>query len=310
MNKWIMLGLFVVFYATGLFFYFKKRSVPPDAESSSTNTPPATLAIPRPAAAVETGMTAVVSVKQSYEGLTETNLPFSQVAEKFLRYAGYKVDDAPVRKTDLDLEIMAKGTAYASPGKNDAIVSKQPNLSGTISFIRKGAKAQVVAFDSFKQDPGTEDADSSAMALAKMNPPDTGSVEEASSLSLVFNRTFPPRFAELIGQNFGGHPLIAALRDRDPVIRDAAEKALTGIVRANPLDRQVAEMLADIMDDQESLMRARVVKILGNTEDARLIPLFTGSLKDADPLVRANAAEALGSFKEEEVVAPLISVMS
>lgn len=86
--------------------------------------------------------------------------------------------------------------------------------------------------------------------------------------------------------------LLAALADeRSQPVRSAVLHALG--VRSSP--RSASALMGVVEDpDEDPAMRADAAEALAHIEDARIVPLLTGCLRDRSPLVRYSAAYALG----------------
>jgi len=98
--------------------------------------------------------------------------------------------------------------------------------------------------------------------------------------------------------------LIAALKDGDPGVRQAAAESLGRIG-----DPRAVDPLAGLLGDANVEVRRSAVEALGNVEDARAIPALTRAAADASPVVRREAAEALLSFDEPAAGEPLIKLL-
>ena len=98
--------------------------------------------------------------------------------------------------------------------------------------------------------------------------------------------------------------LVAALKDGDPGVRQAAAESLGRIG-----DPRAVDPLAGLLGDANVEVRRSAVEALGNVEDARAIPALTRAAADASPVVRREAAEALLSFDEPAAGEPLIKLL-
>jgi HEAT repeat protein len=98
--------------------------------------------------------------------------------------------------------------------------------------------------------------------------------------------------------------LIAALKDADPGVRQAAAESLGRIGDARAL-----EPLSGLLGDANVEVRKSAVEALGNLEDPKAIPALTRAAGDANPAVRHEAAEALISFDEPAAGEPLIKLL-
>ena len=99
--------------------------------------------------------------------------------------------------------------------------------------------------------------------------------------------------------------LIAALKDGDPGVRQAAAESLGRIG-----DPRAVDPLNGLLNDANVEVRRAAIEALGNLEDARAIPGLTRAAADPNPTVRREAAEALLSFDEPAAGEPLIKLLN
>jgi HEAT repeat protein len=96
-------------------------------------------------------------------------------------------------------------------------------------------------------------------------------------------------------------PLIAALKDKKPVIQWKAAEAL-GDIR----DSRAVEPLIDTLKDESIPVRKSVVEALGKIGDIRAVEPLIDVLKDNYPSVRKAAVEALRKIVDvKEIIGPL-----
>ena len=102
------------------------------------------------------------------------------------------------------------------------------------------------------------------------------------------------------------NPLIAGLRDKDPLVRSQAVQAL-GVIG----DPRAVEPLILVLNDKDPLIQRQAIKALGRIKDPRavgpLIVVLTNS--DRKPHVRMSAAEVLGMIGDESAVDSLIDAL-
>jgi hypothetical protein len=98
-------------------------------------------------------------------------------------------------------------------------------------------------------------------------------------------------------------PLIYDLKDRDPLVRSNAVKALGAIQ-----DPRAVEPLIKVLKDKDPLIQRQAVKALGRINDPRAVDPLIVVLGDKErrPYVRMSAAEALGWLGDPSAVAALI----
>ena len=101
-------------------------------------------------------------------------------------------------------------------------------------------------------------------------------------------------------------PLIADLRDNDPLVRSQAVQAL-GVIE----DPRAVEPLIVVLNDKDPLIQRQAIKALGRIKDRRavgpLILVLTNS--DRKPYVRMSAAEVLGMIGDDSAVDSLIAAL-
>ena len=102
-------------------------------------------------------------------------------------------------------------------------------------------------------------------------------------------------------------PLIADLKDNDPLVRSNAVKAL-GIIR----DPRAVEPLIAVLNDRVPLIQRQAVKALGSIDDLRAVEPLIGVLGDREkkPHVRMSAAEALGKIGDTSAVEALVAALN
>ncbi len=100
-------------------------------------------------------------------------------------------------------------------------------------------------------------------------------------------------------------PLIAALRDPDPKVREAAAGVL-GYIK----DSRAVEPLIAALGDKDYFVRGTAADALARFNDPRVVEPFIAALKDPDSKVREGAATALGNIEDSRAVEPLIVTLS
>lgn len=87
------------------------------------------------------------------------------------------------------------------------------------------------------------------------------------------------------------------------------ETIILTAIKLNP-DLAMARIGEKFGREENSRLRAIIVKCLGRAEDARTLPLLAKALKDSDSRVRANAVESIGALKDpqmSELLLPLLN---
>jgi HEAT repeat protein len=102
-------------------------------------------------------------------------------------------------------------------------------------------------------------------------------------------------------------PLVYDLKDRDPLVRSNAVKALGAIQ-----DPRAVEPLIKVLEDKDPLIQRQAVKALGRINDPRAVEPLIDVLGDKDrrPYVRMSAAEALGWLGDPRAVESLIIALN
>jgi len=101
-------------------------------------------------------------------------------------------------------------------------------------------------------------------------------------------------------------PLIYDLKDRDPLVRSNAVKALGAIQ-----DPRAVEPLIKVLQDKDPLIQRQAVQALGRINDPRAVEplIFVLADKGKRPYVRMSAAEALGLLGDPRAVESLIAAL-
>jgi HEAT repeat protein len=102
------------------------------------------------------------------------------------------------------------------------------------------------------------------------------------------------------------NPLIADLRDKDPLVRSQAVQAL-GVIG----DPRAVEPLIVVLNDKNPLIQRQAIKALGRIKDQRAVGPLIVVLIDSDrkPHVRMSAAEVLGMIGDDSAVDSLIAAL-
>ncbi len=102
-------------------------------------------------------------------------------------------------------------------------------------------------------------------------------------------------------------PLIADLKDREPMVRSHAAQALGELK-----DPRAVEPLIAVLNDEDPLIQRQAVKALRKISDPRAVDPIISVLNDKSrkSYVRMTAAEALGRFGGSDGVESLIAALS
>jgi HEAT repeat protein len=102
-------------------------------------------------------------------------------------------------------------------------------------------------------------------------------------------------------------PLIADLKDNDPIVRSHAAQAL-GVIK----DPRAVEPLIAILNDEEPLIQRQAIKALRKIDDPRALnPIITVlNDKNRESYVRMSAADALGRFGDFSGVEALVAALN
>jgi HEAT repeat protein len=99
-------------------------------------------------------------------------------------------------------------------------------------------------------------------------------------------------------------PLLEALADPDPQVRDAVAAAL-----AHQGDVCAVEPLILALKDRDSKVRSAAARALGELSDVRAVEPLIHALGDPDGWVRYHSAQALGNFGDPRAEAPLMEAL-
>ena len=102
-------------------------------------------------------------------------------------------------------------------------------------------------------------------------------------------------------------PLIADLKDNDPLVRSNAVQALGAIK-----DPRAVEPLIAVLNDKDPLIQRQAVKAVGRINDLRALEPLIKVLQNREkkPHVRMSSAEALGTMGDSRAVEPLVAALN
>ncbi len=99
-------------------------------------------------------------------------------------------------------------------------------------------------------------------------------------------------------------PILKTLKDKDPAVRQAAAafvKTLGERTRGCCLETEIVPVLRDSLKDKNAGVRAEAAKALGYYKDKRSVEALIGSLKDPNVWVKLNVINSLGALGEQVV---------
>lgn len=131
-------------------------------------------------------------------------------------------------------------------------------------------------------------------------------------------------------------PLIAVLRDKDPLLREQAILVLGDIKDARAVEPLIAafrkhencvfkdtlikalvnigkpaiEALTTVLNDKSRVMRKFAASVLGDIKDPSAIGPLAAALNDEDAYVQESVVKALGKMHDSRVIMPLIHVLT
>jgi len=107
---------------------------------------------------------------------------------------------------------------------------------------------------------------------------------------------------EKFGDKRAIEPLIDALKDKDKLVRQAAQEALAHEPRA-------VDPLIQLLEDKDRSVRWQVVSLLEGLGDKKAVEPLIKMIRDPDQNVRKTAVRALGRLKDDRAEAPLIEAL-
>jgi len=107
-------------------------------------------------------------------------------------------------------------------------------------------------------------------------------------------------------------PILNALTDKNPSIREAAAASLKQIGKLSKgccRETQIVPTLIKVLEDDHPRVRKEAAKALGYYKDERAVDSLIKRLGDKDPWVKLNAVFALGELRALEAVDPLLKLL-
>ena len=135
-----------------------------------------------------------------------------------------------------------------------------------------------------------------------------------SPLLETFKQPSPGEEATIALASFGEmavEPLVAALKDSNPIVRRNAAWAIGEIRDGDKINRSIAlEPLVSALSDEDSWVRQAAAFALGEIKDSRTATALINALSDENAGVREMAANALGEMKEPSAFNSLQAALS
>ena len=107
-------------------------------------------------------------------------------------------------------------------------------------------------------------------------------------------------------------PILNALADKNPSIREAAAASLKQIGKLSKgccRETQIVPTLIKALEDDHPRIRKEAAKALGYYKDGRAVDGLIKRMQDRDPWVRLHVVFALGELKALEAVDPLLKLL-
>jgi len=226
-----------------------------------------------------------ITVEQSYGIAKGVSLPFEDLAQRLLKYAGVKAVGLDEKGYDATLRIKAKGTPIGAK-YNLGYFYTGARLKGEILFEIQGSRSFKKNFDG-KLSPFEE----ASVLYLQRSPSD-------APIPYLFEKFFRPAIFEMIGEIYGVNYWISALKDSS--YRESALEKLTKI------GKPTTEPLIIALKDKDISIRIGAARALGEIKDNGALEPLIVALKDENASVRMWAAEALGEIKDNRAVEPLM----
>lgn len=237
-----------------------------------------------------------IEVQQSYGTTKDVNLPFEELARRFLKHAGVDVVEDGY---DAILKMTAVGKPYGANYYDDQgrhfYLYTGAEVSGNIFLVLSRGVVMEKSFKGVKGHPGVGGGRIRFSGSLPDKP------DSALFFNAFYNSDFTQVIAKMLGDIYGASLLISALKDED--LDKGSADALVA------MGRPVTQSLLTALKDKDSRVREQAASILGRIGDARATQSLISALKDENPNVRSSAAFGLGEMRDVQAVEPLIAAL-
>ncbi len=277
--------------------------------------------------------TVKIILDQTYKEAENVTLPFNEVAQRLLGYAGLKVVNPSAKNFDLKMKIEAKGQASSASYQKLGSRYTGASVSGWISLEVQGVPVYRKAFKGVQETAKVMlQGESSVIRISEYKTPSSAPFKSA------FDKpgSFVSKMLLVIGEIYGTNPIMAALRDQENIVRNEAQRILVELNDARAIEPLIAslrdedwnvrknavsalsriggsravEPLIAALRDKYSEVREAAVRALGRIEDKRAVEPLINALKDKSREIREASAEALRKIKDRRAVEPLIAALN
>jgi hypothetical protein len=165
--------------------------------------------------------------------------------------------------------------------------------------------------------PDSREAHAASVLIRVVGPPVRGSFDaDVEFLAAAMSSAAPAvRRAALsalgaVGGTLAVEPIALALTDEEPEVRLAAVRALGRLRSAEGEALGVSQLVALAERANDDDLRSFALLALGETGDARALPILRPFVRSGDPKAAVAAIEALGAFPEARRIEALIDGLS
>ena len=225
-----------------------------------------------------------ITVEQSYGKAEGVSLPFEDLAQTLLKYAGVRVVGPDEKGYDATLRIQAKGTPLGAK-YNLGYFYTGAKLKGKLLFEIQGSPAFKKKFNGkllpFKKE---------SVSYLPRSP-------SGAPFPYLFEKFFRPEIFDMIGEIYGVPYWISVLKD--PRYHES------GLEKLIKIGEPAVEPLITALGEKDVSVRVGAVRALGGIKYNRALEPLIGALKDENVSVRMWAAEALGEIEDPGAVEAL-----